>query len=116
MLRRRLSAALLATMVAGGLGWMIAWQPLQPLRPMPSDHQELERFAAEVAERTPLNSSIYFVLPSGDSDGGLANHRLRYILGQRYVATNLDEFSPPLPRIDYVAVWRDGHGTLEAAH
>ena len=115
MLRRRLSVALLAVMVAGGLGWMIAWHPLEAPQPMPSDHQELERLVAEVAERTPPRSSIYFVLPSDDSDGGLANHRLRYLLGRRFVATNLDEFSPPLPHIDYVAVWRDGHGTLEAA-
>lgn len=95
---------------------MITWQPLEPPRPMRSDHLELERFAAEVARRTPPNSSVYFVLPIDDSDGGLANHRLRHILGQRFVATNLDEFSPPLPHIDYIAVWRDGQGTLEAVH
>lgn len=114
MFRRRLSLALLAVMVAGSLTWMIAWQPLESPPPMPSDHQELERFAAEVAARTPPRSSIYFVLPSDDADGGLANHRLRYLLGERFVTTNLDEFSPPQAHVDYVAVWHDGHGTLEA--
>jgi hypothetical protein len=116
VLRRRLAAALLAVMILGNLGWMVAWQPLASPPPLATGHQDLEQFAAEVADRTPVGSSIYFVLPDDDADGGLANHRLRYILGQRLVATNLDQFSPPLKHIDYRATWRDGRGTLEAAH
>lgn len=115
-----MARVLLALMLLGSLGWAVSWQPL-PLHLPPSalarsDHRQLERFAEEVARHTPPRASIFFILPPEDSDGGLANHRLRYLLGERYVATNLDKFSPPLRRIDYVAIWRDGHGRLEAAH
>jgi hypothetical protein len=111
-----MARALLALMVLGSLGWAVSWQPLHSVPAPRSDRRELERFAEEVARRTPPRASIFFILPPEDADGGLANHRLRYLLGERYVATNLDKFSPPLQRIDYVAVWRDGRGRLEAAH
>src|SRR5215468_6081183 len=111
-----MARVLLALMVLGSLGWAVSWQPLRP-QPIPrTDHAGLEQFAEEVGRRTPRHASIVFILPPEDADGGLANHRLRYLLGERYVATNLDKFSPPLQRIDYVAIWRDGRGRLEAAH
>jgi hypothetical protein len=110
-----MARTLLALMLLGSVVWTVLWQPQAAPPPMPSDHRALEAFVLDVAARTPPDSSIFFELPAEDADGGLANHRLRYLLGPRYVATNLDEFSPPLRRIDYVARWRNGRGTLEAA-
>ena len=110
-----MARVLLALMVLGSLGWAGVYQPLRHLADPPGDHRQLERFVLDVARRTPAKSSIFFILPPEDADGGLANHRLRHLLGERYVATKLDKFSPPLSHIDYVAVWRDGHGRLEAA-
>lgn len=111
-----MARTLLALMVLGSLGWAVAWQPLRRPPAPPSDHAELQRFVEEVARRTPPHASIFFILPAEDGDGGLANHRLRYLLGERNVATNLDKFSPPLRHVDYIAVWHDGRGRLEAAH
>ncbi len=111
-----MARTLLILMVIGSLAWAAWQQPLHHPAAPAGDHRQLERFVLDVARRTPRGSSIFFILPDKDADGGLANHRLRHLLGQRYVATNLDTFSPPLAHIDYVAIWRDGHGTLEAAH
>ena len=111
-----MARVLLALMVLGSLGWAVSWQPLRPQPSARSDHRQLERFAEEVARRTPPHASIFFILPPEDADGGLANHHLRYLLFDRYVATNLDKFSPFFQRIDYVVIWRDGHNRLEAAH
>lgn len=111
-----MARTLLALMLLGSVISTILWQPQQPPRPLPSDHHALEAFVLDVAAHTPPGSAIFFDLAAEDSDGGLANHRLRYLLGPRYVATNLDQFSPPLRHIDFIARWRNGHGTLEAAH
>jgi hypothetical protein len=114
--RQRLIALLGGILLLGSIVWTTLWQPIEPLPTNRGDRPALETFALEVASRTPPGCSIFFQLPAADADGGLANHRLRYLLGPRYVATNLDEVSPPLRRIDFIAIWRDGHSTLEATH
>ena len=111
-----MARTLLALMFLGSVVWTVLWQPQQAPPPFRSDHRALEAFVLDVATHTPPGSSILFRLPAEDADGGLANHRLRYLLGSRYVATNLDQFSPPLRRVDYIATWSHGRGTLEAAH
>src|SRR5437868_2948968 len=99
-----MARALLVLMVLGSVGWAVSWQPLHPQPALRSDHRELEQFVEDVARCTPTHALIFFILPSEDSDGGFANYCLRYLLGGRYVATNLDKFSPPLPHVDYIAV------------
>ena len=60
-----MARVLLALMVLGSLGWAVSWQPLRPQPSARSDHRELERFAEEVARRTPPHASIFFILPDG---------------------------------------------------
>jgi hypothetical protein len=111
-----MARTLLILMVIGSLSWSGLHEPLHHPASPPGDHRQLERFVLDVARRTPKGASIFFILPPEDADGGLANHRLRYLLGERLVATNFDAFSPPLAHVDYVAIWRGGQGRLEAAH
>lgn len=81
-------------------------------------HAALSCFAATLLQQTPPRATILFQLPEYESDGGLINHRLRYLLPGRFVRTNLDSGTAPESHpADFIATWSPGHcaGNLERA-
>ena len=102
-MRKALPATLFAVILAAGLWPLI--QPFLPRSAVPttarqlrSDHAELQCFAQTVFQRTAPGTTILFDLPDDFRDGGLVNHRLRYIITGRHIVV-----SGPA---DYVASWR----------
>jgi hypothetical protein len=105
--RSIVAAGSFALLLGGGV-----WPVLAPFRPFPAfptiaeqqraERRELQCFAEGVLQRTPARASILFLVPAGDSDGGLIDHRLRYVLPGRQIVK-----SGPA---DYVAVWRQATG------
>ena len=101
--RSIVAAGSFAALLTGGI-----WPVLAPFRPLPpfptiaeqqrAERRELQCFAEAVLQRTPARASILFLVPADDSDGGLIDHRLRYVLPGRQIVT-----SGPA---DYVAAWR----------
>ena len=101
------AAASFALLLGAGV-----WPILAPFLPAPAfptiaeqqrtERRELQCFAEGVLQRTPPRASILFLVPAGDSDGGLIDHRLRYVLPGRQIVT-----SGPA---DYVAAWRQPPG------
>ncbi len=105
--RSLLAAGCFAALLTGGV-----WPILSPFRPagtfptiaerQRAERRELQCFAEGVLERTPPRSRIVFLVPADDSDGGLIDHRLRYILpGRQILKTGPAEF---------IAAWRRAHG------
>src|SRR5260221_10407583 len=81
-------------------------------------HAALACFAATLLGQIPPRVTIVFQLPEDESDGGLINHRLRYLLPGRFIRTNLDSGTAPERHpADFIATWRPGHcaGSLERA-
>src|SRR2546428_11358500 len=63
-----------------------------------SERSELRCFAEGVFERTPRRAVILFLVPPDDSDGGLVNHRLPYVLPGPKIPTSGDApFIAPRP-------------------
>jgi hypothetical protein len=94
--------------------------PRRPLLSDPAapDHAQLACFAESLLSRTPPRATIVFMLPEDETDGGLINHRLRYILPGRFIRTNRDSgTAPELHSPDYVATWTPNtcSGRLERA-
>src|SRR5436305_8533960 len=103
----------LTALIAANLAGIWSWQTIH--RQPPGAHRDLQCFAGKVLARTAPRASIRFVLPPYEGDGGLINHRLRYVLPGRYVSTNLDMFAPAR-RPEWIATWRGGcEGSLERA-
>jgi hypothetical protein len=108
--RSLVAAGCFVALLTGGV-----WPILSPFRPAPAfptigerqraERRELQCFAVGVLERTPARASIVFLVPAGDSDGGLIDHRLRYVLPGRQILK-----SGPA---EYVAAW---HRPLETGN
>src|ERR1700737_1108616 len=102
--RRLLAAACFFALVWGGVRPVLApfWGGGSPLPPngerLRNERSELRCFAEGVFERTPPRAAILFLVPQDDSDGGLVNHRLRYVLPGRQVLTSGDA--------PFIATWR----------
>ena len=82
-----------------------------PPTPIAADARraDLQRFVESLLAKTPPGATILFVLPPSEDDGGLTNHRLRYLLPGRFVRTNLDRGTAPEEhQPDYVARWPRG--------
>ena len=101
--RSLLAAGCFSALLAGAV-----WPILSPFRPalgfptiaerQRAERRELQCFAEGVLERTPPRARIAFLVPADDSDGGLIDHRLRYVLpGRQILKTGPAEF---------VAAWR----------
>ena len=96
---------ILLALVAGNLLGVVSEQVVRPKSP-PADprvipgRRTLQLFAEGVWARTKPGETILFLLPKDDTDGGLADHRLRYAMPGRYVTT------VPGQRHDWVAAWR----------
>lgn len=104
--KRLLPAAALAAMIAASL-----FSRFPHPTPDTGDARraELRKFAEIVRQQTPPRATILFILPQSEDDGGLTNHRLRYLLPGRFVKTNLDRgTAPELHKPDYVATWPAG--------
>ena len=103
--RMRRGLLLLLALIAGNLLDVVSEQVVRPKTP-PADprvipgRRTLQLFAEEVWTRTRPGDTILFLLPKDDTDGGLADHRLRYAMPGRYVTT------VPGQRHDWVAAWR----------
>jgi hypothetical protein len=113
--RRNAAFAALAMMLVSALP-----SPHRPpdSDPGAADHESLVCFAETLRSRTPPHSTILFLLPEDEVDGGLINHRLRYLLPGRFILTNRDAgTAAERHRADYVAVWSRGtcDGTLSRA-
>lgn len=119
-MRNALPATLFAVILAGGL-----WPLLKPFLPRPdlpttaeqlrTDHSELQCFAQNVFLRTEPRTTITFSVPEDFRDGGLVNHRLRYIVPGRHIvlagpATYVASWRQPPP--DGRVVWRGCGGVL----
>ena len=96
--------ACFVVMLSGGAWPVVA--PFVPATRFPTsapqaraEHRELQCFAEGVFAHTEKRASIRFVLPDDESDGGLVNHRLRYIVPGRTVITSGDA--------QYVASWHE---------
>ena len=112
-MRKRVGWTIFILIGANLLG-IASWQTIRA-RPAAGAHRDLQCFAQKVLAQTAPRTAIHFVLPPGEWDGGLINHRLRYALPGRYVSTNQDMF-PPARLPDWIATWRGGcEGTLERA-
>ena len=111
---RLCAAAALAVMIAASL-----FAPFPSPTPGPGDtrRRDLRCFAETVLQQTPPRATILFILPQTEDDGGLSNHRLRYLLPGRFVRTNFDrgtapERHPP----QFIESWRTGcRGTTRKA-
>ena len=68
-----------------------------------AERRELQCFAEGVLQRTPARASILFLVPAGDSDGGLIDHRLRYVLPGRRILKSGDA--------EFIASWHQTPGT-----
>ena len=109
-LRSIVAAGSFAALLTGGI-----WPILAPFRPIAgfptiakqqrAQRRELQCFAEGVLQRTPARASILFLVPAEDSDGGLIDHRLRYVLPGRQIVR-----SGPA---DYVAAW---HQPVDEGH
>jgi hypothetical protein len=105
--RSIVAASSFAALLTGGI-----WPILAPFRPLPvfptigdqqrRERSELQCFAAGVLARTPPRASILFLVPPDDSDGGLIDHRLRYVLPGRQVLKS--------GTAEYVATWHQPPG------
>jgi hypothetical protein len=108
-MRNRIGAPilLLAAMLFGNAWSIVSWQKVwwRPPHGNPS-HRALQCFADGVLAHTKPRDSILFILPEDDSEGGLANHRLRYALPGRYISTNHDLVPSSAPPPTSIAVWR----------
>ena len=92
------------------------WPILAPFRPLPAfptiaerqraERRELQCFAEGVLQRTPARATILFLVPSDDSDSGLIDHRLRYVLPGRQILTSGDA--------QFTATWHRAPGTEQA--
>jgi hypothetical protein len=101
--KRFVSIAALAVMIGASL--LARFPSPTPLR-SDARRAELQRFVERVGEQTPPRSTILFILPASEDDGGLTNHRLRYLLPGRFVRTNLDRGTAPETHTpDFVARW-----------
>src|SRR5437867_1117878 len=92
--RRLLAAGCFFALLWGGVGPVLApfWGggtafPTVGER-LRRERSELRCFAEGVFERTPPRAAVLFLVPPDDSDGGLVNHRLRYVLPGRQIATS----------------------------
>ena len=74
--------ALFAVLVAGGVALLFEHAPQLPKSP---DHQSLKRDAEAAFARSQPGSTVTCVVPANQCDGGLINHRLRYLLPGRQV-------------------------------
>src|SRR5438552_7933892 len=89
------AAGSFALLLAAGM-----WPILAPFRRSPAfptvaeqqrtERRELQCFAEGVLQRTPSRARILFLVPAGDSDGGLIDHRLRYLLPGREILKSGD--------------------------
>jgi hypothetical protein len=107
-IRSIVAAASFVALLTGGIWPILA--PFRPLAAFPTigDQQrrqrsELQCFAAGVLARTPPRASILFLVPPDDSDGGLIDHRLRYVLPGRQVLKR--------GTAEYVAAWHQPSGS-----
>jgi hypothetical protein len=111
--RRNAARAALAALLLSAVPYP---RPAMLSDPAAPDHAQLACFANMLLPRTPARAAVVFVLPEDENDGGLINHRLRYILPGRYIRTNRDSgTAPELHTPDYVATWTPGtcSGRLE---
>jgi hypothetical protein len=97
-------------LIAGNVWDVISWQVVSPKPPRTDPRpgigrRQLQCFAEGVLAHTERRASILFLLPESEADGGLVNHRLRYVLPGRFVWTNQDAVQPR-PPIDLFASWR----------
>ena len=91
--RQLIAAAAFILLLLAGM-----WPVLAPFRPatrLPTigdrqraERRDLQRFAEGVLARTENGASIIFLVPADQNDGGLINHRLRYLLPGRFVLTS----------------------------
>lgn len=99
------AAAALAVALFGSLWNVISDQPIRAAAPpVPPARRQLQCFAEGVLQHSESGAKVLFLLPREHADGGLINHRLRYVLLGRQVATNHDLVPAPM-RPDYVASW-----------
>ena len=91
-MKRALAAAALAVMIAASL-----FSRLPPVTKIAADarRERLQRFTESLLAKTKPGDTIEFILPASEDDGGLTNHRLRYLLPGRFVRTNLDRGNAP---------------------
>jgi hypothetical protein len=95
-MRRLLAAACFFALLWGGIRPVLApfWGGGSPFptigERLRSERSELRCFAEGVFERTPQRAAVLFLVPPDDSDGGLVNHRLRYVLPGRQILTSGD--------------------------
>jgi hypothetical protein len=77
--------------------------------PFAARHAALTCFATSLLSRTPPGSTVEVYLPPDEADGGLINHRLRYLLPGRFVRTNVDSGTATERHgADFVATWTPG--------
>ena len=105
--RSIVAAGSFLALLTGGIWPILA--PFRPISAFPTigdqqrrERTELQCFAAGVLARTPPRASILFLVPPDDSDGGLIDHRLRYVLPGRQVLKS--------GTADYVATWHQPPG------
>ena len=101
--RQLVAAAAFIVLLLAGTWPVLA--PLVPATPLPTigerqraQRRELQCFANGVLPRTENRASILFLVPPDQTDGGLINHRLRYVLPGRFVVTS--------GSARYIASWR----------
>ena len=73
-----------------------------------AEHAQLQCFAEKVLRSTPAGATIRFVVPNEFADGGLIDHRLRYVLPERSVVTQSTGGATAGQSHHYVAIWRGG--------
>ena len=101
----RRAALLLLALIAGNLWSVISDQIVRPQPPradprVGAGRRQLQCFAEGVLAHTERHAAILFLLPPSEADGGLVDHRLRYMLPARFVWTT--QHAPH----DFVAAWR----------
>jgi hypothetical protein len=89
---RRAAAALAFLAI---LGSAVPHREPAPPDPFLVRRQKLIRFAAALRARLPARTTVVFILPPSEGDGGLINHRLRYVLPGRFIRTNQDRGTAP---------------------
>src|SRR5258705_479891 len=102
----RRAVLLLVALIAANLWDVVSDQIVRPKAPrgdprVGAGRRQLQCFAEGVLAHTERHASILFLLPQTEADGGLVNHRLRYMLPARFVWTT--QQAPPH---DFVAAWR----------
>jgi hypothetical protein len=112
-MRQLLRGACFAAMIAGGI-WPI-FALFRKAETVPTtaeqaraEHAELRCFAEGVFRSTPPRAVIRFIVPDAELDGGLIDHRLRYVVPGRYIAAGTAAVRPAAtPTRGYIASWRE---------